>query len=52
MPQSAQVGLTGKIVSPQVYVAFGIHGAPQHVAGMAPKQGVVAVSHDPQEALF
>ena len=52
IPQSAQVGLTGKIVSPQVYVAFGIHGAPQHVAGMAQSGCVVAVNHDPQAPIF
>ena len=42
-----QVGFSGNIVKPKVYLAFGISGAPQHIAGMKDSESVVAVNSDP-----
>lgn len=52
IPQERQVGLTGRSVSPQVYMAFGISGAPQHVAGIRSAGKVVAINKDPRAPIF
>lgn len=46
LPSSRQVGLTGKTISPRVYLAFGISGAPQHIAGIRAAGKVVAINTD------
>ena len=51
-PYSAQVGLSGKSVTPRVYLAFGISGAVQHVAGMSGAETVIAVNTDPEAPIF
>ena len=51
-PYSAQVGLTGKVVSPKVYVAFGISGAVQHTVGMCGAQTVIAINKDKNAQIF
>jgi electron transfer flavoprotein alpha subunit len=52
VPESRQIGITGKIVSPDLYIAVGLSGASQHISGFFSSKVVAAVNKDPEANIF
>ena len=52
VPDTIQIGLTGKIVSPYVYIAVAISGASQHMAGCSGSKNIIAINRDAEAQIF
>jgi electron transfer flavoprotein alpha subunit len=52
VPDSAQIGITGKIVAPDLYLAIALSGSSQHISGCSGAKNIVAINKDPEANIF
>jgi electron transfer flavoprotein alpha subunit len=52
VPSTAQIGLTGKVVGPDVYFAVALSGSTQHMAGCSGSKHIIAINRDPEANIF
>jgi electron transfer flavoprotein alpha subunit len=52
IPDTVQIGLTGKIVAPELYIAIGISGSSQHISGCSGAKNIIAINKDPEANIF
>ena len=52
VPEHSQIGLTGKIVTPRLYIGVALSGSSQHIAGISGSKNIVAINKDPEANVF